>query len=98
MTNYGAQSTALQEALRILRLLPAHLIWSVCITDEDGADCPGSLNIFTDTEEGWSQMREMLKLGKPSDYGDDFQSFRIGVLTVSLIKKEQPHGAESESD
>ena len=93
MTAFTKQLEAIGTALLLIQRLPAHSIWALEVTNDDDAEHPTVLNIFTDHDE-WLSIIGTLRLGKPTDRstnesGEQFMSFRQGTLLVSLIEQER---------
>jgi len=92
MTSFRTQLEAMGSALILIKMLPDGTVWSLTCTNDDDAESPSVLNIFT-AEPEWPLFQELLALGKPTDRstsdGEQFVSFRHGALLVSLIEEEK---------
>lgn len=92
MTNFRKQLEAMGTALLFVQKLPPNTVWSLTCTNDDDADSPGVLNIYT-TESNWFNLASILDLKKITDRsttenGDQFVSYKVGTLMVSFIQTE----------
>lgn len=92
MSSFRKQLEAIGSALILIERLPAHAVWALEVTNDDDAESPTVLNIFTE-EEQWLPLIASLRLGKAidrstNDKGDQFISFRQGTLLISIIEPE----------
>lgn len=93
MTAWQTQLEAIGSALLLIQKLPDGTIWSLTCTNDDDATSPSVLNIFAPESE-WTLLRDRLKLGRAIDQStradrEQFLSFRLGTLLVSLIEQEE---------
>lgn len=92
MTAFQEQLEAMGTALLMIAKLEQGTVWALECTNDDDADTPSTLNIFTVSSK-WDGLRASLKLGRPVDrstkeVGEQFLSFRQGTLMISLIEEE----------
>jgi hypothetical protein len=79
--------------------LPGDYQWHLNITEDDDDTSPASLNIFfLPGGDDWGSLMVSLRLGIPSDRGEDFVSWTRGMLTVSLIEHQQEEEDDREPD
>lgn len=87
--NFEKQIQAMRAAYGVVTKMPPGAVWSLCITDVEG---DAALSVFASPPE-WSALRAALCLGRAMDvYSDDreqFESYHLGTLTVSLIWKKE---------
>lgn len=93
MNAFRQQLEAIGSALLLVQKLPAHTVWALEVTNDDDAESPTVLNIFTEQDE-WPILIALLHLGAHTDRstsqnGEQFVSFRQGTLLVSIIEPEE---------
>lgn len=95
MTPFDLQTTSIQEASRVISLLPSDSVWSLCATEDDDIESPTVLNIFIKPTLRDRYIAHFLSvgigLGKASDVGESFISYRRGGLLISFIEEEEKH-------
>lgn len=80
------QLEALTDARKVIRALPSHTVYSLCVTNDDDREHPSVLNIFLTSSEQKEIIAQMLNLKNPVDTQSDFLSYRKGILLISLIE------------
>jgi hypothetical protein len=88
MSNFHMQLETIGSALLLIQKLSDQEVWALECTNDDDAESPSVLNIFTEPER-WPHLILLLRLGKPVDSYKTFLSFRQGTLHISLIKPEE---------
>jgi len=87
MSNFRTQLEALGSALLLIERLPEQTVWALELTNDDDAESPSVLNIFTE-RANWSALTSLLRLGRSVDVDKTFLSFRQGTLHISFIEEE----------
>ncbi len=90
MLHYRNQKLALEAAAELVAVLPPETRWAVTATEADTWEDPTTMNVYM--KPGDSSIRiaiaKQYSLGSPVDEGEDFKSYRIGPLLVSLVVAE----------
>lgn len=95
---FGLQVESIRVARGLIRCLPPSSTWSLTVTDDVLADYTcGVFNIFVPTEEQRVRVRKLLKFTGPVDEGDDFETYKIDGLMVSIIEATKPEGKDDGS-
>lgn len=85
---YTNQRAALESAAQIVEVLPPGTIFSVAATNDDK---DAVLNIYIRSWMDHPRIMRLLNIS-PSDMGENFTSYEVGPLTVSIIvDKEEAH-------
>lgn len=84
---------AMDAAARVLEALPDDAVWSFMVTNEDDRFNPAVLNVWVEDEDARVRMRDRLRLGKPTDEADSFETHLVHpLLNVSILEKENING------
>lgn len=89
MLHFRNHQQALEAAAQLISILPREARWAVTATEADTWEEPTVLNIYT--KRGDSSIRIAIAkhydLSSPVDEGEDFKSYRIGPLLVSVVEE-----------
>lgn len=87
MYAFREQQEAINAAQLLIEKLPHSTVWALTVTDDDCLRSPSVLNVYYRDDEEAKKLAKLLQLGNPIDVdkNEEFASWKIGVLLVSLI-------------
>jgi hypothetical protein len=87
MTPFRTQLEAIGSALLHIQKLPKETVWSLICTDDDTAQSPSSLTIYTPADT-WDALTALLKLrSRPTEDLPTSRAYQQGTLYITFTEE-----------